>query len=59
MLIASLYGYGFLLILAAVVIAIINAEDLEDMEDMIDIENERYLRERNAQQTSKDKSSAA
>lgn len=51
MLIASLYGYGFLLILAAVVIAIINAEELKDMDDMVDMENEneRHLRNRNSE----------
>lgn len=59
MLLASLYGYGFLLILAAIVIAIINAEELKDMDDMIDMENERWMRERNAHETPNDKSSAA
>jgi len=48
MLLASLYGYGFLLILASIVIAIINAEELKGMDDMIDIENERWLRERDS-----------
>lgn len=37
-----------MLILAAVVIAIINAEELKDMDDMIDIDNERWLRERDS-----------
>jgi hypothetical protein len=51
MLIASLYGYGALLILAAIVIAIINADELKNMDDLIDIENERYLEARNAKQS--------
>ena len=48
-----------MLILAAIVIAIINAEELKDMDDMIDMENERWMRERNAHETPNDKSSAA
>ena len=59
MIFASLYGYGALLILAAIVIAIINAEELKDMDDMIDIENQQWLEARKAKENTQDKASTA